>query len=69
MSLPPADALAVVYVLADQWMRERQLLEAVGVEDPDRLDTVLQEAGRRPAGRAEQIAQTAAFVASAGGEM
>lgn len=71
MGLPADEGLAVLHVLAEDWLARRQLLAAVGVKDPDRLDTVLDEAGRsrRPVDRSARVAEVAAFVAATGGEM
>jgi hypothetical protein len=67
MGMPAEHGLSVVYVLADQWVRERQMLKALGVEDPAPLDVLV---GRnRPAGvdpeRADRMRQALAL----GGEV
>ena len=54
MGMPHAQGLAVLFVLADQWRHDRQLLAALGVEDPTAFDSAL----ARPASRAEQITKT-----------
>ena len=53
MAMPHEQGLAVLYVLADRWRHDRQLLAALGVEDPTAFDTVT----ATPPSRAEQIRQ------------
>jgi len=71
MGLPPADGLAVLYVLADQWTRERQLLAALGVKETDSLDNTLERAAtsRRSTDPAQRARDIAEFVTAAGGEV
>lgn len=71
MGLPPRDGLAVLYVLADRWTRERQILTGLGLKDRDALDDALADAAavtdrRDPDKRRAQIA---AFVDEVGGEI
>jgi hypothetical protein len=46
MGLPVGQGLSVLYVLADQWQRERQTLAGLGSENPGPLDDLV---GRQPA--------------------
>ena len=54
MGLPHEQGLAVLFALADQWRHDRQLLAALGVEEPG---TAFDSALASPASRAEQIAK------------
>jgi hypothetical protein len=58
MGMPAEHGLSVVYVLADQWIRERQMLKALGVDDPAPLDVLVGRtrvaSGDREPTRAEQ---------------
>jgi len=45
MGLPAEQGLSVLYVLADQWLRERQMVSGLGAEDPAPLDEMV---GRVP---------------------
>lgn len=66
MAWPVEQAMPVLYVLCDQWVRERQLLRALGVEKPglrDLSDTVY--TGRRTGSLASRMKQ----VLAAGGEV
>lgn len=38
MGQPAGQGLSVLYVLADQWIRERQMLAALGADEPAPLD-------------------------------
>ena len=50
MGMPAEQGLSVLYVLADQWVRERQTLLHLGAEDPAPLDDLV--------GRASVVAHT-----------
>lgn len=41
MVMPAEQGLSVLYVLADQWLRERQTLAALGAENPAPLDELV----------------------------
>jgi len=43
MGLPAHVGLSVAYALCDEWMWRRDVLAALGVEDPGRLDSILEE--------------------------
>ncbi len=63
MGMPAEQGLAVLYVLADQWLRERQIAAGLGT-DPAPLDTAV---GRgRPAGPTTDRAD---LVRALGGEV
>jgi hypothetical protein len=64
MGLPAGQALSVLYVLADQWLRERQTLAQLGAEDPAPLDELV---GRPAAARAGSSRRD--LVQSMGGEV
>jgi hypothetical protein len=67
MSMPAEQGMSVLYVLADQWVRERQLLRALGVEDPAPLDVLV---GRVPVKGEETARRDRRAVALAlGGEV
>lgn len=54
MSLPAGQGLSVLYVLADQWLRERQTVAGLGAE-PGLLDDLVTPGGdRTDTGRAER---------------
>ena len=41
MGMPAEQGLSVLYVLADQWLRERQMVKGLGAEDPAPLDDLV----------------------------
>jgi len=41
MGMPAEQGLSVLYVLADQWLRERQMVKGLGAEDPAPLDEIV----------------------------
>jgi hypothetical protein len=41
MGMPAEQGLSVLYVLADQWVRERQTVAQLGAEDPAPLDVMV----------------------------
>jgi hypothetical protein len=41
MGMPAEQGLSVLYVLADQWLRERQMVKGLGAEDPAPLDEMV----------------------------
>lgn len=41
MDMPAEQGLSVLYVLADQWLRERQMVKGLGAEDPAPLDEMV----------------------------
>lgn len=68
MGMPAEQGLAVLYVLADQWVRERQTLLSLGVEEPAPLDDLVGRTAvvaHAPSGRDERIEQAL----SLGGEV
>ncbi len=67
MALPAAQGLAVLYVLADEWMWRRNMMRLLGAKDEDvaRLDTIL-ATSPRPASREQRAAEVAAFVEGMG---
>ena len=70
MRMPAEQGLSVLYVLADQWLRERQMAKGLGVEDPAPLDALVGRvrvtAGAGPdSERAQRVAQALAL----GGEV
>jgi hypothetical protein len=58
MGMPAEQGLSVLYVLADQWLRERQTMVALGAEDPAPLDDLVGRvvAPRRDVERDQRIA-------------
>ena len=67
MGLPAEQGMSVLYVLADQWIRERQMVKALGVEDPAPLDVLV---GRTPVGGEQAVRRDRRAVALAlGGEV
>lgn len=66
MGLPADQGLAVLYVMVEDWMWRRDLLELLGAKDPGRLDTVL---FGRPAGETPRAGTRAADVLELGGEV
>jgi hypothetical protein len=72
MSLPVGEALSVIWVLFDRWRFRRDVLIALGgdaeqIEDRDAQALTPQPT--RPTRGPRRIAEVAAFVAQAGGEM
>jgi hypothetical protein len=63
MSLPAAQGLSVIYVLADEWTWRRGVLRLLGADDPAPLDAVLDRPVRRT-GVEDRVRQ----VEAAGGE-
>jgi hypothetical protein len=64
MGMPAEQGLSVLYVLADQWLRERQMLQHLGAQDPAPFDEWV---GReRVEGERDK---RAALVRSLGGEV
>jgi hypothetical protein len=55
MSLPAAQGLSVIYVLADEWTWRRGVLRLLGADDPAPLDAVLDRPVRRTGDRARQV--------------
>jgi hypothetical protein len=57
MALPVAQGLSVLYVLADQWKRERDTVAALGVVEGNELDELVARRARRAdvAERREQL--------------
>ena len=68
MGLPAEQGIAVLYVLADQWQRERAMLRALGVEEPAPLDVLV---GRTPPGSESATARRdrRAVAVALGGEV
>jgi len=62
MSLPAGQGLSVLFVLADQWRRERRMLSLLGEEDPLELDNLV---NRKPA----RLTPRAQLAADLGGEV
>lgn len=56
MGLPAGQGLSVLFVLADQWRRERRLLALLGDEDADRLDNLIKHRDAAKHTRAEMAA-------------
>ena len=64
MGMPAGQGISVLYVLADQWLRERQTVAQLGAEDPAPLDELV---GRPVAHGASR--DRADLVRSMGGEV
>lgn len=62
---PLFEGLAVLYMLCRQWSHERELLAALGVADPDRIDDALM----RPSSAQATPGQRRVQVAAMGGEV
>ena len=69
MCMPAEQGLSVLYVLADQWLRERQMAEGLGVKDPAPLDALVGRERVGTDGPDEAQPQRAALIRSMGGEV
>jgi hypothetical protein len=64
--LPLVDALSVIYVLSREWLANVDMLKALGVKNPDRIDDIFQAP---PARSAKSTVNNAAAVVAMGGEV
>jgi hypothetical protein len=64
MGMPAGVGVSVLFVLADQWRRDRRMLSRLGEEDPTELDDLVK---RRPA-PTDRVSRVA-LAAQLGGEV
>ena len=72
MDMPAEQGLSVLYVLADQWGRDRAIAKALSVEDPAPLDDLVGDYQQRAMAGAVPVGDTdrrAAVARAMGGEV